>query len=231
MIVSRSVGRIQVRTSTGQLQGYGTGFMVSPRLLLTNNHVLGSVGEASNSWVEFNYQDDTEGSTPVIFDLEPETFFLTDGHLDYSLIAVSDNAHDGGILQFGWNRLIEEQGKAIVGEYVNVVQHPNGEPKQLALRENQIVDELEDFLHYQTDTAPGSSGSPVFNDQWEAVAFTTQVFRERMSRVASSQGKAPLGRGTWENIASIGSQMRVRGSAASCDTSNNRTSRQTSSDD
>jgi hypothetical protein len=51
MIVSRSVGRIQVRTSTGQLQGYGTGFMVSPRLLLTNNHVLGSVGEASNSWV------------------------------------------------------------------------------------------------------------------------------------------------------------------------------------
>ena len=139
MIVSRSVGRIQVRTSTGQLQGYGTGFMVSPRLLLTNNHVLGSAGEASNSWVEFNYQDDTEGRllTPVIFDLEPETFFLTDGHLDYSLIAVSDNAHDGGILQFGWNRLIEEQGKAIVGEYVNVVQHPNGEPKQLALRETR----------------------------------------------------------------------------------------------
>jgi V8-like Glu-specific endopeptidase len=63
------------------------------------------------------------------------------------------------------------RNKAIVGEYVNVVQHPNGEPKQLALRENQIVDELEDFLHYQTDTAPGSSGSPVFNDQWEAVAL------------------------------------------------------------
>ena len=97
----------------------------------------GSAGEASNSWVEFNYQDDTEGRllTPVIFDLEPETFFLTDGHLDYSLVAVSDNAHDGGILQFGWNRLIEEQGKAIVGEYVNVVQHPNGEPKQFAFRE------------------------------------------------------------------------------------------------
>ena len=70
MIVSRSVGRIQVRTSTGQLQGYGTGFMVSPRLLLTNNHVLGSAGEACNSWVEFNYQDDTEGRllTPVIFE-------------------------------------------------------------------------------------------------------------------------------------------------------------------
>ena len=192
MAVSRSVGRIQIRTSTGQLQGYGTGFMVSPRLLLTNNHVLRSAGEASHSWVEFNYQNDTEGRllTSVIFDLEPETFFLTDEHLDYSLVAVSDNASDGGILQFGWNRLIEEQGKAIVGEYVNVVQHPNGEPKQLALRENQIVDELEDFLHYQTDTAPGSSGSPVFNDQWEAVALHHSGVprRDEQGRILTREG-------------------------------------------
>ena len=26
-------------------------------------------------------------------------------------------------------------------------------------------------MHYETDTAPGSSGSPVFNDQWEVVAL------------------------------------------------------------
>ncbi|MBW3542890.1 MAG: endonuclease [Planctomycetes bacterium] len=29
----------------------------------------------------------------------------------------------------------------------------------------------ERFLHYETDTAPGSSGSPVFNDQWEVVGL------------------------------------------------------------
>jgi endonuclease I/V8-like Glu-specific endopeptidase len=176
LVVSGSVGRVQVRTATGQRTGFGTGFMVSPRLLLTNNHVLGSVHEASNSRLEFNFQDDLEGRplASVTFDLEPETFFLTDAHLDYSLVAVAEGSLDGGgatLRQFGWNRLIEEQGKAIVGEHVNIVQHPNGEPKQLALRENQIVDELEDFLHYETDTAPGSSGSPVFNDQWEVVAL------------------------------------------------------------
>jgi endonuclease I len=43
--------------------------------------------------------------------------------------------------------------------------------KQLALRENQVLDILENFVHYHTDTAPGSSGSPVFNDQWELVAL------------------------------------------------------------
>jgi endonuclease G, mitochondrial len=174
LAVSRTVGRVHIRTATGQTQGYGTGFMISTRLLLTNNHVLGSAREASSSWVEFNFQDDAEGrlSASVTFDLEPETFFLTDGHLDYTLVAVGERSRDGGDLrQFGWNRLIEAQGKVIVGEHVNVIQHPNGEPKQLALRENQLVDLLDDFLHYETDTAPGSSGSPVLNDQWEVVAL------------------------------------------------------------
>lgn len=59
----------------------------------------------------------------------------------------------------------------INGEYVTIIQHPNGHPKQIALRENQIIDMLENFLHYHTDTAPGSSGSPLFNDQWEVVGL------------------------------------------------------------
>src|SRR4029078_1187244 len=28
-----------------------------------------------------------------------------------------------------------------------------------------------DFIHYSTDTDPGSSGSPVFNDQWEVISL------------------------------------------------------------
>ena len=59
----------------------------------------------------------------------------------------------------------------LIGECLNIIQHPNGELKQVALRENQLKDILPQFLHYHTDTAPGSSGSPVFNDQWELVAL------------------------------------------------------------
>ena len=61
LAVSRSVGRVHIRTATGQTVGFGTGFMVSPRLLLTNNHVLSSAREASNSRVEFNFQEDLAG--------------------------------------------------------------------------------------------------------------------------------------------------------------------------
>lgn len=172
--VSRTVGRVRIGDSRGRLGGYGTGFLVSPRLLLTNNHVLRSAAEAGNSQIEFNYQSSVDGAAlpSVLFTLDPGAFFLTDAQLDYTLVAVKAQALDGQPLSaFGFNRLIEDQGKVLIGEYVNIIQHPNGEPKQIALRENQVVDLLEEFCHYQTDTAPGSSGSPVYNDQWEVVAL------------------------------------------------------------
>ena len=43
--------------------------------------------------------------------------------------------------------------------------------EQVALRDNQVIDLLPEFLHYRADTEPGSSGSPVFNDQWELVGL------------------------------------------------------------
>src|SRR5262245_51452051 len=39
--VARTVGRIWVGMVAGQPMGYATGFLVSPRLLMTNFHILG----------------------------------------------------------------------------------------------------------------------------------------------------------------------------------------------
>ncbi|WP_037681226.1 endonuclease [Streptomyces albus] len=170
-LASRSVGRVVVR---GRDAHYGTGFLVSPSLLLTNNHVLRDQEEAGRGVVEFNFQTGADGTAPdpVAFRLEPARFFATDRDLDFTVVAVAGRSAGGEPLaSFGMLPLDEAQGKAILGEMVNIVQHPNGEPKQLALRENKVMDLLETFVHYETDTAPGSSGSPVFNDQWEVVAL------------------------------------------------------------
>ncbi|MCJ7738217.1 MAG: endonuclease [Anaerolineae bacterium] len=170
---SHSVARVRIKNSDDRVLGFGTGFMVSPHLLITNNHVLHSATEALYSDVEFNYEIGIDG-LPVesrAFPLNPDAFFLTNRQLDYSLVAVGAVDHEEDLDQFGWNVLIQEEGTIITGECLNIVQHPNGEPKQLALRENNLVDVLDDFFHYRTDTAPGSSGSPVFNDQWEVVAL------------------------------------------------------------
>jgi endonuclease G, mitochondrial len=182
---AQSVGRIQIKDTNGNLVGYGTGFLVSPQLLMTNNHVLSSRREAASSQIEFNYQLGLDGKplTSVFFDLDPNAFFITDELLDYTLVAVKGASRGGADLSsFGWYRLIEAEGKIIIGESVSIIQHPSGELKQVALRENQLIDVLPDFLHYQTDTAPGSSGSPVFNDQWEVVALHHSGVPERDSQ-------------------------------------------------
>jgi hypothetical protein len=174
LAVSRTVGRVNCRDHAGHVIAYGTGFMVSPRLMMTNNHVLNSAELAASSQVEFDYQLGLDGKLgpSVLFSLSPSEFFLTDRDLDYTLVAVQPRLADGHELaDFGWSRLYDEEGKIIKGEFLNIIQHPNGEPKQLALRENRLEDVLDLWLHYQTDTAPGSSGSPVFNDQWEVVAL------------------------------------------------------------
>ncbi|MEE1762576.1 endonuclease [Streptomyces sp. SP18BB07] len=170
-LVARSVGRI---TLSGPGGGHGTGFMVSPSLLLTNNHVVRSQEEARRSTVAFALQAGVDGRplVPAVFQLEPQRFFVTDRELDFTLVAVAERGGRGEALSsFGLLPLSEEQGKIVIGEFVNIIQHPAGEPKQVALRENQVVDILDRFLHSTTDTLRGSSGAPVLNDQWEVVAL------------------------------------------------------------
>lgn len=168
---ARAVGRIEIRDGAGDVEGHGTGSMVSARLLLTNHHVLPDSGTAAGSVVEFDFQDGRDGrQLPTkTFALDPESFFLADEDLDFALVAVGPGPEP--LAGFGFNRLIEARGKAVIGEHVTIVQHPRGGKKQIALRENKIVDLAEPMLHYEADTEPGSSGSPVFNDQWEIIAL------------------------------------------------------------
>ncbi|KPM52510.1 endonuclease [Frankia sp. CcI49] len=168
---ARAVGRIVIRDARGREVGFGTGSMVSPELLLTNHHVLGDTRTAGLSSVQFGFQDAPGGqpAAPMEFAFDPDRFFCADEAMDFALVAL--RATPAELNQFGFNRLVTAEGKAIVGDFVTIIQHPGGGKKQIALRENRIVDVLDLFMHYETDTEPGSSGSPVFNDQWEIVAL------------------------------------------------------------
>ncbi|SEG99240.1 V8-like Glu-specific endopeptidase [Nonomuraea solani] len=170
---ARTVARICVGENGRELP-IGTGFLVSPRLLLTNHHVLPDATAAGSAFVEFDAQV-TVDNTPEVsqrFTLAPEAFFVADATLDFALVLVSPDA-DGRAAgeTFGWNRLSVQTGKLVVGEPVNIIGHPSGRLKEISIRENRLEARLDNFLQYQTDTEPGNSGSPVFNDQWEVTAL------------------------------------------------------------
>jgi endonuclease G len=196
MRASKSVCRIQVRDENGLLLGFGTGFLVSPDLLLTNNHVLNSVYLAKRSLADFNFEDDLNciPRDVKIFSLDPHRFFLTSKKLDFTLVALRWEALDGTSLSnFGHLKLIRESGKALLKEYVSIIQHPEGASKQVTVRENEIVDLPKNCIHYLTDTKPGSSGSPVFNDQWQVVALHHAGVKKRdeQGRVLSIHNDLP----------------------------------------
>ncbi|XUL92736.1 trypsin-like serine peptidase [Streptomyces galilaeus] len=170
---ARAVARVSIVVD-GRRAGFGTGFLVGERLLLTNNHVLPDVATATGSFAEFDLESDVDGTAKPVdsYDLAPDELFVTDSALDYTLVAVGvgpAGRRPGAV--HGWLKLIANQGKIVIGEPVNVVGHPDARPKEIAVRANELLNQLPQFLHYRTDTLPGNSGSPVFNDQWEVVAL------------------------------------------------------------
>ena len=172
--VLRSVGRIVDRR---QQFGFGTGFLVAPGVLMTNNHVLRTAAEAADAAVQFRYELDigSREVPPVEFRLEPERLFVTDEELDFSLVAVAATGGGGSAIEeFGYLPLVGVEGKIRLGSPVNIVQHPEGERKKVVFRESMLSLLPEDhrsLAQYTGDTKPGSSGSPVFSDAWEIVAL------------------------------------------------------------
>ena len=172
-LAMRSVGRIVNLNGIG----FGTGFLVAPNVLITNQHVLRDAQEARVSRIEFEYELDVSGNSmsPQTFELRPDTFYLSNQSLDFALVAVEPRNHDGvDLARFGHLPLIGVEGKIKIGQPVNILQHPGGARKQVVFRESKLValpKEADNIAHYTGDTKRGSSGAAVFSDKWEVVAL------------------------------------------------------------
>jgi endonuclease G len=172
----RKVGRIIVKQG-GSKVGFATGFLVSEKLLLTNWHVFRDSNSVGDSEVQFDYELDVEGKPKrhISFRLDPSLFYHSSQQLDYCFVGVQSMDTEGIVKLSSRGYIYLDPALGKLGnereEALNIVHHPNGDFMQLSIRENLFTNITSTSVWYETDTAPGSSGSPVFNDQWQVVAL------------------------------------------------------------
>src|SRR5882724_10624064 len=171
------VGRIVQLNVAGEPDGFATGFLVAPNLIITNHHVFATPDECRNCGIQFGYERVNGALTAgTIFPLDTARFFYANEDLDFAVVGVSPTAMsaNGSLQQFGSLGLISTTGKILVGQAVSIIQYPDGGPKKYGVRDNELLIAPTDadlFLQYTTDTLPGSSGSPAFNKDWEVVGL------------------------------------------------------------
>lgn len=160
--VSRAKAVCRITTDTS----YGSGFLLATRnFIMTNNHVLPSREVAEVSVGEFDYDED---DTLYRVRFQPDKFFLTNADLDFTIVACDSSPLPFDIQPIP---LLRDSDTITRGERVNIIQHPQGRPKEVSLHDNKVSYIYDVAIRYRADTEGGSSGSPVFNNNWELVAL------------------------------------------------------------
>lgn len=172
--VQRAVAYVEVMVAGRSCTG--SGFLISPDLVITNQHVISDSDAARGSQITFDRQADITGRplpmTTYLLDPDRCALFSPEDRLDYAVIAVGERTTGAATLaELGFCPLLNRPDRHALGMNVNIVQHPNGAPKLIAIRNNLLTARTDDTLLYETDTDEGASGSPVYNDLWELVAL------------------------------------------------------------
>lgn len=148
--------------------GLGSGFLINDNdLFLTNNHVIDKKPSSGSYKVQFNYQQSIKNLPLQYEEYEmDDSFFYTSIQEDWTIVKIKGNPSGKyGFIPLTIPNNVKES------DFVNIIQHPGGEYKQIGLYHNVVTHADENVIQYLTDTRPGSSGSPVFNSSWEVVAL------------------------------------------------------------
>jgi V8-like Glu-specific endopeptidase len=169
----------------------GTGFLIDGKWLgvdaagpifVTNAHVISaSVPKAilpENARVTFEVESELAGM-PLYYKVgevlctSPPARLGTssDDALDVTIVTLQpmtqSTPHMSSLRAADQLPLIQDKAKAYV------VGHPLGGGLQISLHDSVLldVDDAQRLVHYRTPTDPGSSGSPVFNTEWQVIGL------------------------------------------------------------
>lgn len=171
--------------------GNGTAFLVGEQLVLTNNHVFvgpdnerdATTDDLRDAMAVFSFEQESSGTwkTPKSVTCSGDQF-LSDRDLDFAVVSL-DAAHD-----IPPPLPLSSKVPIAVGDAVFIIQHPNGGPKQVVLSGNETTSVGDTTIGYRTDTYFGSSGAPVFDDDWDVVALHRGAVRGHHGGFTENEG-------------------------------------------
>lgn len=143
----------------------GTGFLLSNRFLITNHHV---VYDAVNQPRDFD-------SICVGYMEQQTSFVLKNPKVVYSHLS-SNKDIDFAVISFDSDTTEKfatakiSKKKPQIDTPVFIPQHPHGKPMQITINNNKVAKVGEHTISYTAATDEGSSGSPVFDKNWQVIA-------------------------------------------------------------
>jgi V8-like Glu-specific endopeptidase len=159
---------VRLSKTVGLIPNFGTAFLISPDLLMTNWHVFRRSEWAKGKSVLFNVEQNEDGlPLPVeSVKLDPDNFFYSNEDLDVAVVRTENSPG----LRFGFID-IKNSIEPTTETRVNIIQHPGAGFKKIAVRDNGLKFFDDKILQYWTDTEHGSSGSPLFDDRWQIIGL------------------------------------------------------------
>ncbi len=164
--LAQPVGRLRIRR--GLRASLCTGFLISPSIIMTNNHCIPGSSTPSAAAIEFGIlrQFGNTGAERYEVSLPP---IYTNAAMDFSLLFVDGRPGDTwGALQVDFRELVE-------GEALQVFHHPAGQPMRLSrvgcMAGPQNANIPTGFFLHQCDTLGGSSGAPVLSEDGTVVGI------------------------------------------------------------
>jgi V8-like Glu-specific endopeptidase len=202
--LDRASGVAQVLDRSGN--GQGTGFLVRGTdvhqslghewVVVTNAHVISddpaeqrsspAVLPADEARIRFEAKDPN-----VVFEVDQILFSSPRTELDCTIVRLNLPVEHEKAYPIAKRLPLVDQNQRVY-----VIGHPRGGGLSYSIDDNLLLDHEKTMVHYRAPTEGGSSGSPVFNQQWDLLALH-HAGGMKMKKLNGKEGTYPANEGLY----------------------------------
>jgi V8-like Glu-specific endopeptidase len=202
--LERAAGVAQIFDRSGN--GVGTGFLlcgkdVHPNIadewvVITNAHVVSDDPAEQNAATPALPADEArirfEAKCPDLeYEVDKILFSSSRNELDFTILSLQTPVEHNQ--PFPIAKRLPVLGK---NKRVYVIGHPRGGRLSFSMHDNLLLDHEKPKVHYRAPTEGGSSGSPVFNEQWDLLALH-HAGGMQMKKLNGRSGNYPANEGLY----------------------------------